>query len=335
MENTHVEFRKEKDHSIIRIKDCDENIHNRWNNQLSPVARVNEGDIVIFECRNGSDGQISDKSTTADLMNVDKSRVHALTGPVYIEGAESGDSLEVQILEVEPRHDYGFTSLQPGAGVIFSDPYAGVLEDKNLQGPYLRIWKLNAGRASFENGVSVPIRPFMGVMGVAPSWRGEFRTLSPFETGGNIDVKQLVKGSSVFFPVLNRGALFSTGDGHAAQGDGEVCVTAIEIAAEFTCKFIVHKNANITRPRALIPPQNSEIDDKGYYLTMGIDRDVNKATRDAVREMIDWIAREQDLSLRDAYVVTSVAGDLKISQAVDAPNWTISFTLPRSIFLSK
>jgi acetamidase/formamidase len=147
-----------------------------------------------------------------------------------------------------------------------------------------------------------------------------------------MDVRQLIAGSRVYFPVFNRGALFSVGDGHAAQGDGEVCGYAIEIAAEFSCKFIIHKDLNLSKPRAIIPPQHSSSDGGGYYLTMGIDSDAKKAVREAVKEMIDWMVRDHDLSIRDALIAASVAGDVKISEAVNLPNWIASFQLPKSIF---
>src|SRR5579875_1496033 len=270
----------------IRIKDDPSNIHYRWDNQLEPVARVREGDLVTFECRDGSDNQFSRTSTPEDVEKMDAERVHALTGPVYVEGAEPGDALEVEVINVHPRNDWGFTSLSKGNGLIFADPFASVLDDPDFQGPYFRVWDISGNFARMgKKKIKVPLAPFMGTMGVAPARRGVYRTFSPFEIGGNLDIRQLIKGSKIFFPVFNEGALFSVGDGHGAQGDGEVCVTAIEIAAEFSCRFRIHKNWNIPKPRAIIPPQHrTSLDDKGYYLTMGIDRDVKRATREAVRE---------------------------------------------------
>ena len=315
----------------VRVRDLPENIHNRWNNQLDPVARVNEGDIVIFESRDGSDNQFSKSTTNEDVGNLNFDRVHPLTGPVYVNGAEPGDALEVEIIDVKPRYDWGWTAMSAGSGLIFAEPYASVVEDTEFQGPYFKVWNFSNGVAHMED-VNVPIAPFMGVMGVAPARRGIYRTIPPFEIGGNLDIRQLIKGSKVFFPVFNEGALFSVGDAHAAQGDGEVCITAIEIAAEFSCRFKIRKNWNIPRPRAIIPPQQSQMDNEGYYLTMGIDSDVKKAVRDSVKEMVDWIQREHPLSLRDSYIVASVAGDIKISEAVNLPNWIASFVVPRSIF---
>jgi acetamidase/formamidase len=172
----------------------------------------------------------------------------------------------------------------------------------------------------------------MGVMGVAPARRGSYRTAPPSAIGGNLDIHQFVKGSRVYLPVFNAGALFSTGDAHAAQGDGEVCVTAIEMAGELRCRFKVHKHWNLSRPRATIPPQSSSLDSRGYYLTMGIGGDPKASAREAVKEMAEWMTRERGLSLADAYVISSVAGDLKLSEVVNEPNWTVSFTMPKAIF---
>ncbi len=328
-----VFFEKTGNSRTVRIRDHQSNIHNRWNNQLKPVAQVNEGELVVFECRDGSDAQMSDRSTSEDVAKLDFNRVHALSGPVYVKGAEPGDALEVEVVEVKPRYPYGWTAMLPGFGLVFSNPQAAVLEDADFQGPYFKLWRFSNGFAHLDqNKVKVPIAPFMGIMGVAPARKGAYRTIPPFEIGGNLDIRQLTRGSKVFFPVFNPGALFSTGDAHAAQGDGEVCLTAIEIAGELHCRFRVHKNWNIPKPRATIPPQNSSLDSKGYYLTMGISSNTNEAAREAVKEMVDWLMREHDLTLRDAYVVASVVGDLKLSEVVDGPNWTVSFTVPKSAF---
>jgi len=329
-----VVFEKSGKGRIVHIRDVQSNIHNRWNNQLRPVAEVNEGDLVIFECRDGSDNQMSDKSTSEDVAKLDFNRVHALSGPVLVRGAEPGDALEVEVVEVRPRYNYGWTSMLPGFGLISSNPNAPVLDDPEFQSAYFRLWRFSDGFARMDqNKVRVPLAPFMGIMGVAPARKGVYRTIPPFEIGGNFDIRQLTKGSRVYFPVFNEGALFSTGDAHAAQGDGEVCLTAIEIAGELHCRFRVLKNWNIPKPRAVIPPQNSSLDAKGYYLTMGIGGNTNEAAREAVKEMVDWLVREQDLTIRDAYVVASVSGDLKLSEVVDGPNWTVSFTVPKSIFV--
>ncbi|MDA4128901.1 MAG: acetamidase/formamidase family protein [Thaumarchaeota archaeon] len=329
-----IEFGKRGDGRTIRIRDHPANIHNRWSNQIRPVVEVTENDVVVFECRDGSDSQMSASSTAEDVTKLDFNRVHALSGPVFVKGAQPGDALEVEVLDVIPRYDYGWTAMLPGFGLVFSDPNAAVLDDPDFQGPYFKLWRFSDGFAYMnQNKVKVPVAPFMGIMGVAPARKGVYRTIPPFEIGGNFDIRQLTKGSRVFFPVFNEGGLFSTGDAHAAQGDGEVCLTAIEIAGELHCRFRVHKNWNIPKPRAIIPPQNSVLDSKGYYLTMGIGGNTNQAAREAVKEMVDWLMREHNLTLRDAYVVSSVAGDLKLSEVVDGPNWTVSFTVPKAAFL--
>lgn len=323
--------------SKIRIEDAPENVHNRWDRNLRPIATVEEGDTVVFECRDGTDDQLYKDSTTDDLRKVDFGRVHPLSGPVCVKGAKPGDVIEVEVLGVNLRRDWGFTVVLPGVGngLIPQDQWASLLDANEYQSPYLKIWRLSGNEANFGHGISIPTAPFMGIMGVAPERNGVYRTIPPTKAGGNMDIKQLIVGSRLFLPVLNEGALFSAGDGHAAQGDGEVCSTAVETAVEFTCKFSIHENWNLPWPRAIIPPQPSEVDERGSYLTMGINRDANVATREAVKEMVDWVQREHNLTLEEAYVLTSVAGNLKVSESVDVPNWVISMVLSRSIFGSK
>lgn len=316
----------------IRISEADSNIHFRWDRSIQPIAKVAEGDLVIFECRDGANDQFQKNSRNEDVMKISYEKVHALTGPVAIDSASPGDTLEVEIVDVKPRRDWGWTFIQPGQGILASDPSLVSLEDSLFEHPYLALWTFAENRARFGDIASVPIRPFMGVMGVAPRLKGIYKTIPPFEIGGNLDIRQLVKGSRIFFPVFNKGALFSVGDGHAAQGDGEVCVSAIETSMEFACRFKVHKEMTVTSVHAIIPSQNNYADAAGYYLTTGISADMPDAARQAVREMLTWLAQERHIRSDEAYVIASIAGDLKISQAVNLPNWTVSFTVPLSVF---
>jgi acetamidase/formamidase len=185
--------------------------------------------------------------------------------------------------------------------------------------------------------------PFMGVMGVAPLRRGMYRTMSPMigggMMGGNTDVKQFVKGSRVQYPVFVEGGRFSVGDGHAAQGDGEVCVAAIETAMSFSCRFRIIKDTILAAPRAIVPLADptsfaltKEMLGEGFYHTMGAGPDLIADAKNALRDMVDWVVQEQGLSIHEAYTICSVAGDLKLSEVVGVPNWVVSMTLPRGIF---
>jgi acetamidase/formamidase len=185
----------------------------------------------------------------------------------------------------------------------------------------------------------IPVTPFMGIYGVAPRRRGMYRTLPPGGMGGNADIRQFVKGARIQLPVYVPGAMFSAGDGHMAQGDGEVCVAAIETLMAVTVRFAVIKDTVITSPRAIVPAADpsqlampAEMLRQGYYHTTGIGPDLMENAKNAVRDMIDWLVVDQQLSLHEAYALCSVAGDLKISEAVDLPNWVVSMTLPRGIF---
>jgi acetamidase/formamidase len=184
----------------------------------------------------------------------------------------------------------------------------------------------------------------MGVYGVAPLRKGMYRTVPPNVSGGmgrNADIKQFTKGSKLYYPVYVNGAKFSAGDGHMAQGDGEVCVTAIETLLGVTCRFKVIKNTIIESPPAIVPLANPsdfgltpEMRAKGFYQTTGVGPNLRHDARQAVRAMIEWHVRDQGLSLHEAYAICSVAGDLKISEIVDVPNWVVSMTVPRRIFES-
>ena len=223
-------------------------------------------------------------------------------------------------------------------------------EDYRSKGaPFVQIFTFNKGRntglASFvgkDTGkkAQIPIAPFMGVYGVAPLRKGMYRTVPPNVSGGmggNTDIKQFTKGSKLYYPVYVKGAKFSVGDGHMAQGDGEICVTAIETLMGVTCRFKVIKNTIIESPQAIVPLANPtdfgltpEMRAKGFYHTTGVGPDLMSDAKQAVRAMV----RDQGLSLHEAYAICSVAGDLKISEIVDVPNWVVSMTVPRGIFES-
>ena len=242
---------------------------------------------------------------------------HILTGPIYIEGAEPGDVLEVKILAIKLAIPYAYNAFGPGRGYLPDDfPYSK-----------MKIIPLDEDRmvAKFAPGIEIPLHPFFGSMGVAPpESAGHFSSNPPWIMGGNMDNKDLVAGTTLYLPVHAAGALFEVGDGHAGQGDGEVDITAIETSLIGTFRFTVRKDMHLKWPRAETPAQ---------YITMGFNDDLNAATTLAVREMIDFLTNEKHLSRDDAYMLASVAADLHITELVDG-NKGVHMSIPKSIFLS-
>jgi formamidase len=347
--------------------------HNRYHPDIAPALEVSEGEEVALETRDALDGQIQPGSTVADLANLKAGVVHPLTGPVYVKGAEPGDLIEIEFLDIVAQPT-AFSMIVPGLGFLRDI----------MTTPFLVHWKISEGWATSAElpGVRIPGAPFMGVSAVAPSaeklkaWtereqraldRGGMvlmpdatgavptgpcgvhglRTLPPRENGGNFDVKQITKGAKLILPVLQTGALFSTGDGHFAQGDGEVCVTAVEMGATAVVRFKLYKGAASKRkfdapifsqqryfadPRFAAPerflgvmgmPINAAGEIEAENLTL--------ACRNAVLNMMELL-QEQGFSREQAYVICSVAVDLRISNVVDVPNYVVSALLPEAIF---
>jgi len=349
--------------------------HNRWHEGIPPILRVSPGDQVVVETRDALDGQITNDSTVEDVRRVDLMKAHALTGPIYVEGAEPGDLLEVTIQAIEPE-PFGFTVQAPGFGFL-----RDVFPE-----PHIIRWELRGGFAESRDlpGVRVPGAPFMGVMGVAPSKelresmrareaqlasrggialppdpacavpatleiaRDGLRTIPPRETAGNLDIKQLVAGTTLLIPVWTKGALFSVGDAHFAQGDGEACGTAIEMAATFQAEFSLRKGAASQRHiRSVQFFQDGDVPNPGrrspgrYYATTGMclrgdgqneSEDATLAARNALLAMIDYLVHERGYTRPQAYSICSVAVDLTISEMVDVPNVIVSAFLPLDIF---
>lgn len=295
--------------------------HLAWDGSIPPLFRVRSGSVVEFDALDASNGQIGPASTTADLANLDFSQVDQVAGPVFVEGAEPGDTLEVELLAFEPA-DWGWTAAIPGFGLLADD----------FPEPYLRITRLADGIGELLPGVRIPLAPFCGELGVAPA--GEPRsTIPPAEHGGNMDTRHLTAGSVLWLPVFVPGALFSLGDGHAAQGDGEVCGTAIETPMRATVRLSVRRDVRVTAPEFRTPgPLGASTNTAGWLAADGVGPDLFGAARDAARRMIDRLAVEHGLAPTDAYLLMSVACDLRISEIVDQPNWIVTAYCPRSIF---
>jgi acetamidase/formamidase len=297
--------------------------HLAWDPAIEPVASVGSGEIVEFDCLDACGGQLTATSTLADLGRVDFDRVDQVNGPVEVRGAAPGDTLQVDLLEFVPA-DWGWTASFPGFGLLTDD----------FPDPALRISQIPAdgGRIEFLPGIRLPVAPFCGEVGVAPV-DGPRSTIPPDLHGGNMDTRHLTAGATLFLPVFVPGARLSVGDGHAAQGDGEVCGTAVETPMRVTVRLTVRKDLALSGPEFLTPVETApEIRSGRRYATNGVGPDLLGAARDAVRRMIDWLGRERGLTPIDAYLLCSVGVDLRITEIVDMPNYVVTADCPLGLF---
>jgi acetamidase/formamidase len=292
--------------------------HSRWNRALEPRLEIASGDTVRMECVDSSGAQVHPGMTSEEFLAIDRGRIHALTGPIFVKGAEPGDTLEVEIHEV--RHKgWGWTSIIPGLGF---------LKEKFAE-PFLFHWELEELITRSLAPAVVPLRPFCGVMGVAPAEGGEFRTRPPGGFGGNMDVRELTAGARLYLPVLNAGALFSAGDAHAAQGDGEICINGIECPAEATLSFHLHKGRTIAGP--LVVSAERTRSTAGEWIVVESNADALQAARAATSRMVDLLASHWRFSSEHAYLLCSVAMNLRLSQVVNEPMITVSAAIAKDV----
>lgn len=299
--------------------------HHGWDHRHVPVLEVAPGDTIEFEIVDASGGQLGPESTAADLARLDFATVNPLFGPIRIDGAEPGDALAVTFLEFSPS-GWGWTANLPGFGLLAED----------FPAPALNVWRYEPATlapAAFGRLARVPLKPFAGTIGVAPAEPGLHSVVPPRRVGGNMDIRDLARGSQLMLPVEVPGALLSIGDTHAAQGDGEVCGSAIESPMRVAIRIELHKRVPLAFPRFSTPgPVSRHLDGAGYEVATGIAPDLMLAARAAVRGMIDLLGRMHGVPAIDAYMLCSVCGDLRISEIVDLPNWTVSFYFPRIVF---
>ncbi len=299
--------------------------HVGWDNAIAPVLRVEPGALIEFGVFEASGGQLSPASRVEDVGAMDFGRINPVTGPVYIEGAEPGDVLKVTLHSFKPS-GWGWTANIPGFGLLADE----------FKEPALQIWSYDAttmAPALFGKWGKVPLKPFTGTIGVAPAAPGLHSIVPPRRVGGNMDVRDLSAGTELYLPVEVAGALFSVGDTHAAQGDGEVCGTAIESPMQVELQFDLIKQTPLAFPRfTTAGPVSRHLDAKGYEVTTGVGPDLMEAARAAVRGMVELLSRSHGMPAVDAYMLCSVCGDLRISEIVDMPNWVVSFYFPRVVF---
>ena len=299
--------------------------HFGWNKVNPPVVMIAPGESIEFHPVDSSGGQLTPKSTAADIAALDFNKVNPVAGPVYVDGAEPGDAIKVTLLSFAPS-GWGWTANIPGFGLLADQ----------FKDPALHIWKYDAqtlAPAMYGPGGRVPLKPFCGTIGLAPAEAGLHSIVPPRRMGGNMDIRDLSAGTELYLPVEVAGGLFSAGDTHATQGDGEVCGTAIESPCSLAAKFELIKNANLAFPRFTTPgPVSRHMDVKGYEVTTGIGPDLMAGAKAAVSGMVDLLSRRYKMNPVDAYMLCSVCGDLKISEIVDMPNWVVSFYFPRVVF---
>ncbi|MER8485816.1 acetamidase/formamidase family protein [Mesorhizobium sp. M1322] len=309
---------------------CDYTIHGRhhhfgWDNSFVPTERVAPGSTIEFQCLDSSGGQLQADSTVADVAKLDFDRINPVTGPIFVDGAEPGDALKVTIEMFKPS-GFGWTGNIPGFGLLADD----------FPEPALNIWTYDAASlepALFGRQARVPLKPFAGTIGNAPAEMGLHSVVPPRRVGGNLDIRDLAAGTTLYLPVEVAGALFSVGDTHAAQGDGEVCGTAIESPMDVVLKLDLVKDIRLKTPRFTTPgPVTRHLDAKGYEVTTGIGPDLMTGAREAVSQMVDLLAGRYGMDPVEAYMLVSVCGDLRISEIVDMPNWVVSFYFPRCVF---
>jgi acetamidase/formamidase len=298
--------------------------HSVWDRTLPPRLHIAPGDTVSIQCVDASGAQVHPGMPLADYLSIDRTRIHALTGPIYIDGAEPGDVLQIDVLSTR-HHGWGWTSIVEGLGFL----------KDHFRDPYLFHWTLDADTTASLAPAVVPLRPFPGVIGVARADSGAFRTRPPGPFGGNLDVRELTAGSTLYLPVFVPGALFSCGDGHAAQGDGEVCINGIECPLDLTLRFHLHKRQPLVGPllESRAESNNTVVSDSNLdsWIVLETGPDLAAVARSATLRMIDLLVTRWAFTPIHAYILCSVAMHLRLSQVVNEPIHTVSAAINKQI----
>jgi acetamidase/formamidase len=304
----------------LTLPASDDDFQRAWNNELEPIATVEPGSVVRFECPDAREGQFDLDTTLKDVKRMDHDRGMPLVGPLAIDGLEAGDVLEIEIVDVD-HGDIGWTLFYPGERGF------GLLPEE-FPDWGVHVWDLSAGVGEFVDGIEIPLAPFPGTIGLAPGASGSLSTTPPRAVGGNMDTKYLTTGATLYLPVEVDGGLFAVGDGHGAQGDGEVCGGAIETAIDVTCRFTRRTDRSIEQPQ--FRPGRRPAGPDGptsTYATTGVADDLMVAAKRAVSGMVERLHDRHGLTREKAYILCSVAGDLTINEIVDEPNYVVAFHL--------
>ena len=297
----------------------DDRVHFQWDTGNEPVIEIASGDTVVVHTRDVSDNQIGPDSDSSVIDSLDWDRVYPLAGPIAVAGAEPGDTLAVEVLDIHTE-GWGWTAILPGLGLLPDD----------FPNAYLRIFDISNGEFARLESATIPLDPFMGTMGVCPAGAKEQPVMPPGTFGGNMDTRQLNQGTTLFLPVQVPGAHFSTGDAHGMQGDGEVCVTGLEAPMYVSLRFTLEKGRTIPSPQYRTAGRPSPVGP--LYGTTGVGGDLYKAAQDATRAMVEHISKTYGLTPEDAYLLSSLTVDLRISEIVDAGEYVVSAHLPEMIF---
>lgn len=295
-----------------------------WDRNHAPALRVRSGDEIFVQAPECSNGQICASSTLDDFLAMDLGQLDPIGGPIYVEGAEPGDVLRVEVLELTPG-TFGWSANYPGTGLLTED----------FPDPWFYVWDLTTGPAAeYLDDIWVPLEPMIGVLGCTPADPGPFPSVPPLRTGGNLDTKYIREGTTVLLPVEVEGALLGIGDPHAAQGDGEVGGAGIEAPMDITVRVTVDKTRSIQFPELEIPAgiERRSAAAAGYHVTTGVAPDLREAAQEALRGMIRWLEATTALRGVEALELCSVAGDLKISEIVNDPMYVVSTFLPLDLF---
>jgi len=294
-----------------------------WSRAHEPGLVVPSGAEIVVDAPDCANGQVKPGASAKVIETIDWDQVDLISGPVYVEGARPGDVLQVDLLDVEVGR-IGFSANYPGSGLLPDD----------FPDPWVYVWEVDREWVPYVHDISVPVEPMVGIVGCTPAAPGVHSSIPPLRTGGNMDAKHIGPGTTVYLPVEVEGALFGTGDPHAAQGDGEVGGSGIEVPMEIRMRLTVRRDLQLDAPEYEVrrPLERPTAAAAGYYVTTGIGPDLYAASQGAVRRMIDRLTRTRGLEPIEAYELCSVAMDLKISEIVDHPNYVVSAYLPNDLF---
>lgn len=287
--------------------------HNKFSSVIPPVIKVKSGAVIEAFTEDASDEQLSPYSDLAALDTLDFEPIHPLTGPVYVEGAQPGNVLKVTLHKVE-LGNWGWNAIIPGFGFLAD----------TIKSSYIRGYEFdkNSKSVQFNEKINIPLKPFPGVMGVAPATEEMLSTIPPRANGGNMDDPSMTEGTVLYFPVFVEGALFSIGDGHATQGMGEVCGTAIEAPLRIVYEVEVVKDRKLQEP---------QYETKDYYATTGFAPTIDEAAKKATWYMVQYLEEQHNLTTEEAYALCSLAGDLKIAEVVDIPNMLVTMHIAKDV----